>query len=178
MKQNKEIIKLEIIPEIQNFIDSDTYVIYPTGGYHFFSLAKKAPQHYKEPIWPYVQKLKRLNNRGHFKKGIITAGINQNKSWYPMLNLERYVMRKSSKRRETKKQSMHQLVALAFIPNEDPLNNKVVHHKNNDKCDYRIENLEWSNMKKNSIGTPMHLRKTPDQVWELYSQTLSYETQS
>jgi len=85
-------------------------------------------------------------------------------------------MRKSSKRRETKKQSMHQLVALAFIPNLDPLNNTVVHHKNNDKCDYRIENLEWSSMKKNSIGTPMYLRKTPDQVWELYSRTLSYET--
>jgi hypothetical protein len=40
MKQNKEIIKLETIPELQNFIDSDTYVLYPTGGYHFFSLAK------------------------------------------------------------------------------------------------------------------------------------------
>jgi hypothetical protein len=149
-------IKLENIQKLQNFIEPDTYVIYPTGGYHYFSLVKNAPQKYKKPIWPYVQKLKRLNNRGHFKKGIITAGINQNKSWYPMLNLERYVMRKSSKRRETKKQSMHQLVALAFIPNPDP----------------------WSNMKENSIGTPMHLRKTPDQVWKLYSQTLFYETQS
>jgi hypothetical protein len=171
-------IKLENIQKLQNFIEPDTYVIYPTGGYHYFSLVKNAPQKYKKPIWPYVQKLKRLNNRGHFKKGIITAGINQNKSWYPMLNLERYVMRKSSKRRETKKQSMHQLVALAFIPNLDPLNNTVVHHKNNDKSDYRIENLEWSTMKENSIGTPMHLRKTPDQVWKLYSQTLFYETQS
>ena len=28
---------------------------------------------------------------------------------------------------------MHQLVALAFISNPDPLNNTVVHHKNNDK---------------------------------------------
>jgi hypothetical protein len=170
-------IKLETIPELQEIVEPDTFVIYPTGGYHFFSLAKKAPQHYKKPIWPYVQKLKRVKNRGHFKKGIITPGINQNKSWYPMLNLESNVMRLSCHRRETKKQSMHQLVALAFIPNEDPLNNKIVHHKNNDKCDYRIENLEWSNMKKNSIGTPMRLRKTPDQVWELYSQTLSYETQ-
>jgi hypothetical protein len=171
-------IKLENIEKLKDFVDPDVYVIYPTGGYHFFSLSKNAPQKYKEPIWPYVKKLKRLNNRGHFKKGIITPGINQNKSWYPVLNLERYIMRKSSKRRETKKQSMHQLVALAFIPNLDPLNNTVVHHKNNDKCDYRIENLEWSSMKKNSIGTPMYLRKTPDQVWELYSRTLSYETQS
>ena len=84
-------------------------------------------------------------------------------------------MRESSNRRQTKKQSMHQLVALAFIPNLEPLINDIVHHKNGDKCDYRILNLEWSTMKKNSIGTPMHLRKTPDQVWELYKQTLSYE---
>ena len=83
-----------------------------------------------------------------------------------------------NKKRKTKKQSMHQLVALAFIPNENPLINDIVHHKNGDKCDYRIFNLEWSTIKKNSIGTPMHLRKTPDQVWELYSQTLFYETQS
>ena len=168
-------IKLENIAKLQDFIDPDTYVLYPTGGYHYFSLAEKAPKHYKEPIWPYVRKLKRLNNRGHFKNGIITPGINQNKSWYPILNLERYVMRKSSKRRETKKQSMHQLVALAFIYNPDPLNNTVVHHKNNDKCDYRIENLEWSNMKENSIGTPMHLRKTPNQVYDLYKQTLALQ---
>ncbi len=171
-------IKLETIPQLQDKIDPDTYVIYPTGGYHFFSKAKNSPQHYKEPIWPYVQKLKRLKNRGHFKKGIITPGINQNKSWYPVLNLEQYVMREFSHRRKTKKQSMHQLVALAFIPNENPLINNIVHHKNGDKCDYRIFNLEWSNIKENSIGTPMHLRKTPDQVWELYSQTLFYETQS
>ena len=50
--------------------------------------------------------------------------------------------------------------------------------KNNDKCDYRIENLEWTTRKKNSIGNPLHLRRTPSQVWELYSQTLFYETQS
>ena len=168
-------VKLETIEKIKEFIDPDTYVLYPTGGYHYFSLAEKAPKHYKEPIWPYVRKLKRLNNRGHFKNGIITPGVNQNKSWYPILNLERYVMRKSSKKRETKKQSMHQLVALAFIPNPDPLNNTIVHHKNNDKCDYRIENLEWTSIKKNSIGTPLHLRKTPDQIWELYSRLRFFE---
>ena len=165
-------IILETIPKLQEFLEPDVYVLYPTGGYHFFKLAENAPQHYKEPIWPYVKKLKLLKGRSHSKNGIITPGINQSKSWYPILNLERYINNK----RKTKKQSMHQLVALAFIPNLDPLNNTIVHHKNSDKCDYRISNLEWSTMKKNSIGTPMHLRKTPEQVWKLYSQTLFYES--
>ena len=69
-----------------------------------------------------VKKIKALRN--NFKNGIITPGINQSKSWYPILNLERYINNK----RKTKKQSMHQLVALAFIPNLDPLNNIIVHH--------------------------------------------------
>lgn len=165
-------IKLETIPQLQNIIDPDVYVIYPTGGYHFFSKVKNAPQHYKEPIWPYVKKIKSLRNNS--KSGIITAGVHHTKSWYPTLNLERYIDNK----RKTKKQRMHSLVALAFIHNENPLINVIVHHKNNDKCDYRIENLEWTTRKKNSIGNPMHLRKTPDQIWGLYSQILSYETQS
>jgi hypothetical protein len=70
---------------------------------------------------------------------------------------------------------MHSLVALAFIPNENPLINIIIHHKNNDKCDYRIENLEWTTIKKNSIGNPMHLRRTPSQVWEIYKQTFVNE---
>ena len=163
-------IKLETIPQLQNIIDPNVYVIYPTGGYHFFSKAVNAPQHYREPIWPYVKKIKALRN--HSKNGIITPGVNYNKNWYPILNLERYILNK----RKTKKQSMHSLVALAFIPNEKHLINVIIHHKNNDKCDYRIENLEWTTRKKNSIGNPMHLRRTPTQIWEVYKQTLvNYE---
>ena len=162
-------IKLETIPQLQNIIDPDVYVIYPTGGYHFFSKAKNAPQHYKEPIWPYVKKIKALRNNS--KNGIITPGVNHTKNWYPILNLERYILKK----RKTKKQSMHSLVALAFIPNKKPLINVIIHHRNNDKCDYRIENLEWTTRKKNSIGNPMHLRRTPSQVWEIYKLTLVNE---
>ena len=162
-------IKLETILQLQNIIDPDVYVIYPTGGYHFFSKAKNAPQHYREPIWPHVKKIKAL--RKHSKNGIITPGVNHTKNWYPTLNLERYVLNK----RKTKKQSMHSLVALAFIPNKNPSINVIIHHRNNDKCDYRIENLEWTTIKKNSIGNPMHLRRTPSQIYNLYRQTLSYE---
>ena len=37
-----------------------------------------------------------------------------------------------------------------FIKNEDWILNNLVHHINENKLDYRIENLEWTTNKKNS----------------------------
>lgn len=51
-----------------------------------------------------------------------------------------YVGLRSTKTK-TVSRSIHRLVALAFIPNPD--NKKFVNHKNGDKTDYSISNLEW-----------------------------------
>ena len=43
---------------------------------------------------------------------------------------------------------IHRLVAQAFIPNPDNL--PIINHKNEDKSDNRVENLEWCDHKYNS----------------------------
>lgn len=45
--------------------------------------------------------------------------------------------------------SMHRLMALHFIINNDPLNKKEVNHKNKNIFDYSLSNLEWCTRSEN-----------------------------
>lgn len=55
----------------------------------------------------------------------------------------------------------HRLIALAFIPN--PENKPTVNHKNHNRADNRVENLEWATITEQNI----HLRKPSTEVTRL-----------
>ncbi len=79
-------------------------------------------------------------------------------------NIKRKIFMKTSRRSKTapylsvtltldlKKQktfNIHRLIALNFIPNDDPVNKPVVDHGNRNPIDNRICNLKWTDQKEN-----------------------------
>lgn len=63
--------------------------------------------------------------------------------------LQGYLALQLYKNNEGKNFHVHRLVAEAFIPN--PENKRTVNHKNGDKHDNRVENLEWTTYSENNV---------------------------
>ena len=52
--------------------------------------------------------------------------------------------------------SVHRVVALQWIPNDDIENKTVVDHCNRDRSDNRLENLRWCTIRDNNINISSH----------------------
>ena len=50
----------------------------------------------------------------------------------------------------------HRLIALQFLPNDDPINNDVIDHISRDKTDNHLYNLRWCSSSDNSRNKSSH----------------------
>jgi len=180
----------ELIPNTD--VLPDTYVIYPTGGYHpFYGVLNTSPR-YQLPIWPCIKRIKfseKFSSKEKLDNIRRRAVRNPNNSisqlnpylsqgGYPHLTLCRistYVEIKYARlnqngkpgRTKTNKKhhvNLHKLVALAWIPNPNPEKFDITMHINDDTTNYLIENLKWGNARMNAKGT----RKRPDTMEHKY----------
>ena len=58
-----------------------------------------------------------------------------------------------------KKFRKHRIIALQFIPNDDPEHKTQVDHINHDKTDYHLSNLRWVSPSQNQLNKSL---------WNLY----------
>ena len=184
----------ELLPNLD--ILPDTYIIYPNGGYHpFYGVPNTFPI-YQLPIWPYVKRIKysekwgseeKLNNIRviNLTKCHVVSQLNYNLDGnYPRVTLHRIEKQLVNAYNKIKKngqhtknwqpkkipQSIHRLVALAWIPNPEEKRN--VCHINDDPTNYLPGNLIWGTQGDNMKGK---IRRRPNTMEHKYWEMVNKE---
>jgi hypothetical protein len=129
-------VKLEtIMPESA----PDKYVIYPTGGWHYFHKQATKNSIYAKPIWPYIT----VTSGNKIKIASIYFSDSTNYMMTSILDINHD---------KNCPKMMHVIVAKAYIWNADPKKYYQVSHKGDDKCNYLPDNLEWTTGSGNHTG--------------------------
>jgi hypothetical protein len=54
------------------------------------------------------------------------------------------------------RRGVHQLVAIAYVPNDDPINKVVINHRDGNKLNNSPDNLEWVTWRENEAHAVIH----------------------
>ena len=69
----------------------------------------------------------------------------------------------------------HRIIALQFIPNDDPINKIEIDHINKIKTDNRIENIRWCSRSENNKNRASFTKQKIQHVKELPGDWISFE---
>jgi len=162
----------EIFPNKK--IVADTYMIYPTGGYHpFYGVPNTFPR-YQLPIWPYVRRIKFSEKFKGDKKMIErvrSTGLRENTTSSqvnPFIRADYFSVGLAKSTKKTHNEQMHRLVAKAWVPN--PENKPFVMHINDDSTNFLPENLKWGTQGDNLKGKKF---RVPDGMIKRYLNLVS-----
>jgi len=153
----------------------DSFVLYPTGGYHPFYGTPNTLPRYQLPIWPFIRRIKwpkqprklllgHLKARLHPKSGYITITLQRKECYHSTQhsrNWSGFVPKKVAL-------EMHGLVARAWIPNPD--NKPFVLHINDDPTNYLPENLKWGTQRENMKGVKRHQDTTEQKYLSIFNK--------
>ena len=170
-------IDLATLPKWRKVLVPGEYFIHSSGGVHPFKKFNDAPEKFHAAIWPWIERRK-IKGRTKFikNKGVLIPTFKGNGSTYLewVLHGSKFLrFRRKHKESvwQTIRVSCHIGVGEAFLPNPDK--KECFHHINNDKVDYRINNVEPRTRQENAVGNPKELRGTLEKFYLRWKDDVS-----